>query len=583
MGVGYDCLKMKKFMGGNTMVEKMKLGEILLEARLITKDQLEQALAGHKKSGMKLGQFLVRNEMVDEADIVKAVAVQLKLEIYRHERFVADPALAEVVPFELANKYQVAPLEIEDHLLRVAMPDYRFRTVDAIEHLTRIEVEAVICTERQLAQLHRSIYGNSIVIDELLGEEGFQIDKEEEKTSETEDVEVGVLQGMAKEAPIVLLVNSIIAQAVQEGASDVHISPQKDRVRVRFRIDGKLHEVPSPPGRMFLSIVSRLKILAHMDIAISRKPQDGRFSVRMKNRDINVRASTIPSIYGENVVLRLLDTRSGRYSLDRLGMTDTDRKKLEAVITRPHGMILSTGPTGSGKSTSLYAILKTINQADINTITVEDPVEYRIDGVNQLQLNTKAGMTFADGLRFILRQDPDVVMVGEIRDLETAKVAVQAALTGHRVLSSLHTNDAAGAFTRLLDMGIEPFLVSSVIGVSFAQRLLRKVCPTCSRPYYPSAEVLKQWNLGPDVNGNLVKGKGCMNCMNTGYRGRIGIYEVLMVDEKIQDLILKRSPAHEIKKTAVESGNFTTLKENAVEKVLQGVTTLEEVASVVMD
>ena len=565
------------------MVEKRKLGEILLEARLITKDQLKQALAGHKKSGMKLGQFLVRNEIVDEADIVRAVAAQLKLEIYRHERFVADPALAEVVPFELANKYQVAPLEIDDHLLRVAMPDYRFRTVDAIEHYTRIEVEAVICTERQLAQLHRSIYGNSIVIDELMGEEGFQIDKEEEKTSETEDVEVGVLQGMAKEAPIVLLVNSIIAQAVQEGASDVHISPQKDRVRIRFRIDGKLHEVPSPPGRMFLSIVSRLKILAHMDIAISRRPQDGRFSVRMKNRDINVRASTIPSIYGENVVLRLLDTRSGRYSLDRLGMTDTDRKKLEAVITRPHGMILSTGPTGSGKSTSLYAILKTINQADINTITVEDPVEYRIDGVNQLQLNTKAGMTFADGLRFILRQDPDVVMVGEIRDLETAKVAVQAALTGHRVLSSLHTNDAAGAFTRLLDMGIEPFLVSSVIGVSFAQRLLRKVCPTCSRSYHPSAEVLKQWNLGPDINGNLVKGKGCMNCMNTGYRGRIGIYEVLMVDEKIQDLILKRSPAHEIKKTAVESGNFTTLKENAVEKVLQGVTTLEEVASVVMD
>jgi type IV pilus assembly protein PilB len=561
----------------------MKLGEILLEARLITKDQLKQALAGHKKSGMKLGQFLVRNEIVDEADIVKGVAAQLKLEIYRHERFVADPALAEVVPFELANKYQVAPLEIEDHLLRVAMPDYRFRTVDAIEHLTRIEVEAVICTERQLAQLHRSIYGNSIVIDELLGEEGFQIDKEEEKTSETEDVEVGVLQGMAKEAPIVLLVNSIIAQAVQEGASDVHISPQKDRVRVRFRIDGKLHEVPSPPGRMFLSIVSRLKILAHMDIAISRKPQDGRFSVRMKNRDINVRASTIPSIYGENVVLRLLDTRGGRYSLDRLGMNDTDRKKLEAVISRPHGMILSTGPTGSGKSTSLYAILKTINQADINTITVEDPVEYRIDGVNQLQLNTKAGMTFADGLRSILRQDPDVVMVGEIRDLETAKVAVQAALTGHRVLSSLHTNDAAGAFTRLLDMGIEPFLVSSVIGVSFAQRLLRKVCPACSRPYHPSAEVLKQWNLGLDVNGNLVKGKGCMNCMNTGYRGRIGIYEVLMVDEKIQDLILKRSPAHEIKKAAVESGNFTTLKENAIEKVLEGITTLEEVASVVMD
>ena len=566
------------------MVEKMKLGEILLEAGLITKAQLKQALADHKKADMKLGQYLVRSEIVDEADIVRAVADQLKLEIYRHERFVADPVLAEIVPFELANKYQVAPLEIEGHLLRVAMPDYCIRTVDAIEHHTQIEVEAVICTERQLVQLHRSIYGNSIVIDGLLGElDGFQIDKEEEKTSETEDVEVGVLQGMAKEAPVVLLVNSIISQAVQEGASDVHISPQKSRVRVRFRIDGKLHEVPSPPGRMFLSIISRLKILAHMDIAISRKPQDGRFSVRMKNRDINVRVSTIPSIYGENVVLRLLDTRSGRYSLDRLGMTDTDRKKLEAVITRPHGMILSTGPTGSGKSTSLYAILKAINQQDINIITVEDPVEYRIDGVNQLQLNSKAGMTFADGLRHILRQDPDVVMVGEIRDLETAKVAVQGALTGHRVLSSLHTNDAAGAFTRLLDMGIEPFLVSSVIGVSFAQRLLRKVCPACSRPYHPSAEVLRHWNLGPGVNSNLMRGKGCINCMNTGYRGRTGIYEVLVIDETIQDMVLKKRTAHEIRNAAVASGNFTTLKENAVEKVLQGITTLEEVAAIVMD
>jgi type IV pilus assembly protein PilB len=330
-------------------------------------------------------------------------------------------------------------------------------------------------------------------------------------------------------------------------------------------------------------LVSRLKILAGMDIAVSRKPQDGRFNVRMKNKEVNVRASTIPSIYGENVVLRLLDTSNGVYSLDHLGMSALDQKKLQAVIDRPHGMILSTGPTGSGKSTSLYAILKSINQPDINIVTVEDPVEYRIDDIMQVQLNSKAGMTFADGLRSILRQDPDVVMVGEIRDQETARVAVQAALTGHRVLSSLHTNDAAGAVSRLLDMGIEPFLVSSVMGVSFAQRLVRKVCPACKTPYHPSEEVLRHWNLGARVNGNLRHGKGCINCMNTGYRGRLGVYEVLVIDDKIQDLILKRSPAQEIRKTAIESGNFTTLKENAVEKVLQGITTLEEVASVVMD
>jgi type IV pilus assembly protein PilB len=380
-----------------------------------------------------------------------------------------------------------------------------------------------------------------------------------------------------------MLVNSIISQAVQEGASDVHISPQKDYVRVRFRVDGSLYEVPSPPKRCFLSLVSRLKILAGMDISISRKAQDGRFNVRMKNRDINIRASTIPSIYGENIVLRLLDTSKGIYCLDRLGMSASDRKKLETVIARSHGMILSTGPTGSGKSTSLYAMLKEINRSECNIITVEDPVEYRINNILQVQLNTKAGMTFAGGLRSILRQDPDVVMVGEIRDLETARVAVQAALTGHRVLSTLHTNDATGAVTRLLDMGIEPFLVSSVLAASFAQRLVRKVCPSCKATYHPSEEVLKLWNLGAGVNGNLVHGKGCINCMHTGFKGRTGVYEVLVVDEMIQDLILRRRPVHEIRNAVVASGNFKTLKENAVEKVLQGITTLEEAASVVMD
>jgi type IV pilus assembly protein PilB len=566
------------------MVGKMKLGEILLAAGLINEARLQQALKGHKKAGIKLGQYLVREDLVDETDIVRAVADQLKLEIYRPERFAVDPELAEIVPFELANRYQAAPLEIEDRLLKVAMPDYSIRAVDAFEHHTRIEVEAVICTERQLIQLHRSLYGTFSDMGDILEDIGdVRIDDGPDRAAETKDVDLQALQGMAAKAPVVMLVNSIISQAVQEGASDVHISPQKDFVRVRFRVDGKLHEVPSPPKRWFLSLVSRLKILSGMDIAISRRPQDGRFNVKMKSRDINVRASTIPSIYGENVVLRLLDTGNGICSLKRLGMSETDRKKLETAIARPHGMILSTGPTGSGKSTSLYAILKKLNQPDINIITVEDPVEYRINNINQVQLNTKAGMTFADGLRSILRQDPDVVMVGEIRDLETARVAVQAALTGHRVLSTLHTNDAAGAVTRLLDMGVEPFLVSSVLSVAFAQRLIRQVCPSCRRPYQPSEEVLRHWDLGPEVNGNLTQGQGCFNCLKTGYKGRSGVYEVLVVDETIQNLILRRQPAHDIRKAALESGNFTTLRENAVKKVLQGITTLEEAAAVVLD
>jgi type IV pilus assembly protein PilB len=566
------------------MVEIMKLGQFLLEAGLITNEQLEQALVDHKKSGMKLGQFLVQAGIVSESDIVKLLADQLKLDVYRPTRFAVDPELAEIVPFEMARTHQLAPLEKDGHLLRIAMPDPGIRAVDAIEQHTGIEAEPVICTERQLIQLQKRLYGPFTDIGGIIG--GFEevkIDEGPERAAEIKDVDLNVLQDLAKKAPVVVLVNSIIFQAVQDGASDVHISPQNNFVRVRFRVDGKLHEVPSPPKRLFLPLVSRLKILAGMDIAVSRKAQDGRFNVRMKNREINVRASTIPSIYGENVVLRLLDTSNGIYSLKKLGMAPVDREKLEAVIARSHGMILSTGPTGSGKSTSLYAILQTINQPDINIITVEDPVEYRINDIMQVQLNSKAGMTFADGLRSILRQDPDVVMVGEIRDLETARVAVQAALTGHRVLSTLHTNDAAGAVTRLLDMGIEPFLVSSVMGVSFAQRLVRRVCPGCKTTYHPSDEVLKHWNLGASVNGNLVHGKGCFNCMQTGYSGRTGIYEVLVIDETIQDLILKRRPAHEIRKAAVASGNFTPLKENAVEKVLQGITTLEEAASVVMD
>jgi type IV pilus assembly protein PilB len=353
-------------------------------------------------------------------------------------------------------------------------------------------------------------------------------------------------------------------------------------VQVRFRVDGKLHEVPAPPKGMFLPIISRLKILANMDIAVSRIPQDGRFTVKMKNKDINIRASTIPSIHGENMVLRLLDTSNSIYSLERLGMAENDREKLEKMIVKPHGMILSTGPTGSGKSTSLYSILKKINQPEVHIITVEDPVEYRIEKIRQVQLNRKAGMTFASGLRSILRQDPDIIMVGEIRDSETASLAVQAALTGHMVFSTLHTNDAAGAITRFIDMGIEPFLVASTMTVSFAQRLVRKVCPNCMANYEPSKEVLNSWGIDHKIRANFVQGKGCFNCMHTGYKGRTGVYEVMTINDEIKDLILKRQSSHAIQQAALKAGNFTPLKENAAEKAIKGITTLEEAASAVL-
>jgi type IV pilus assembly protein PilB len=319
-----------------------------------------------------------------------------------------------------------------------------------------------------------------------------------------------------------------------------------------------------------------------MDIAVSRIPQDGRFTVKMDKKEINIRASALPTIYGENIVLRLLDMSSGVYSLKQLGMSDEDREKIEAAIAKPYGMILSTGPTGSGKSTSLYSILRELNKPDVNIITLEDPVEYRVDHICQVQLNRKAGMTFASGLRSILRQDPDIILVGEIRDGETAGLAVQAALTGHKVLSTLHTNDSAGAVTRLTEMGVEQFLISSVLVVSFAQRLMRTVCPYCKEPYKPSMDALKAWGIDNVKNADFQRGRGCAQCMNTGYKGRTGIFEVLQIDDVIQDMILKGKTAQEIISGAKTAGKLRTLKDDAVDKVVRGITTLEEAASTVM-
>ncbi len=564
---------------------RKKLGEILVEGGLLTRKQLEEALPFQKKSHLKLGQFLVREGIVGESQIVDLVSNQLKLEKYQPDQYTIDVDLSNLLPAEIAHKYQAAPLQKNGLLLTIAMMDpLDINALDAIEVYTNCEVEAIICTEQHLNQLLSSLYGTYAGIGGVLEDmEEMEIDKvSEEKAPTTEDVEVSSLQGMAEEAPVVRLVNSILSQGVREGASDIHISPEKESVQVRFRVDGRLHEVPAPPKSMFLPIISRLKILANMDIAVSRIPQDGRFTVKMKNKDINIRTSTIPSIYGENMVLRLLDTSNSIYSLERLGMSETDKKKLEAMISKPHGMILSTGPTGSGKSTSLYSILKTINQPDINIITVEDPVEYRIEKIRQVQLNRKAGMTFASGLRSILRQDPDVIMVGEIRDSETANIAVQAALTGHRVLSTLHTNDSPGAITRFVDMGIEPFLVASVMIVSFAQRLVRTICPSCKTPYQPSQEALQFWGLENLERADFKHGKGCFSCMHTGFKGRTGIYEVLIIDDFVQDLILKRSSAHEITRLLKERHDFTTLKDSAAQKVIQGITSLEEAASAVM-
>lgn len=565
-----------------SVISRPKLGQMLIDAGLLSEEQINEAMKTADAAGMRLGEALCSKGTIREEQMVELLGRQLKVPRYEPEKYPIHMEMASLVPVELAQRHHVVPLRRQGGSLLLGMSDPTdIDSLDAVEQFTRLEVLPVICTSREINQLTNSLYGSFAGMGDVLEEMGGKAGADKGAASMAEDVEVGSLLNMAEGAPVVRMVNWIIAQAAREGASDIHISPEGNYVQLRFRIDGKLREVPAPPKSQHLSIVSRIKILAQMDIAVSRVPQDGRFTVKLDNREINIRVSTIPTTHGENVVLRLLDMSAFNYSLYDLGMSEHDRQQLSAVITNPYGMILSTGPTGSGKSTTLYAMLKEINTPDVNIITVEDPVEYRVPKIRQIQLNVKAGMTFASGLRSILRQDPDVIMVGEIRDAETARIATQAALTGHRVFSTVHTNDAAGAITRLIDMGIEPFLVSSVLLVSFAQRLVRKVCHHCATPVELTAHQRAFWGIEPHDPMKVMRAVGCPRCQNTGYQGRTGIFEVLMIDDMIRELIARHATTLEINRAAHGAGKLCTLKEDARSKLRQGLTTIEEAMSVV--
>ena len=567
------------------MKRKKLLGEIFLEQGLLSKEQVDRALKAQKESGMKLGQILIQQGEISEFDLTEALCQHFKLTKYNSDDYPVDTGLKNLIPSETAQKYQVAPLLKKGRLLIIAMSNPSdIETLDAIETLTNSEIEPVICTDWELTELIGRIYGTYSALGgvmESLDEMPYNPDEITGMEEVMENAQISSLQDMAEQVPVVRLVNSIVSHAVRQGASDIHISPEKDYVQTRFRIDGTLHEVPSPSKTMLLPIISRIKILSNMDISKSRISQDGRFTVAVGNKEINIRTSVIPTIYGENLVMRLLDMSTDFYTLNRLGMCPEDIEKINDLISKPYGMILSTGPTGSGKSTSLYALLKEMNKADVNIITVEDPVEYRMKNIRQIQLNRRAGMTFAGGLKSILRQDPDIIMVGEIRDAETARIAIRSAMTGHMVLSTVHTNDAAGSVIRLLDLGIEPFLVSSVILASFAQRLIRTVCTKCKVPYKPSDRVLAQWGLDKVKNTNFQRGTGCFSCMNTGFKGRTGIFEVLVIDKMIRDMILEKKSAQEITIAAQQAGKLRTLRDDAAAKVVAGITTIEEAASAV--
>lgn len=565
-------------------MERKKLGRMIVDAGLITSDQLSEAINNHKASDMKIGQYLVKKGLVREKQVVDLISQQVDTRRYTASLHPADISLEELISFEVANKYKVVPLQKKGDVLTVAMLDPSdINALDAIEIHSNMEVETLICTEKEMEQLLSTVYGNFSSLGYVMDDVAYDHYDDIEDSRNYEDIEISNLQNMAEDVPVIRLVNSIFFQAISERASDVHISPEKKYIHIRFRVDGELYEVPAPPRKMLLPVISRIKLLANLDISVSRLPQDGRFSIQMEGRTINVRASTIPTIHGENIVLRLLDSGSGLLTLDDLGMSKKDTTIIRRMIQKPYGMILTAGPTGSGKSTTLYSMLKELNQPNTNIMTMEDPVEYQMEKVRQTQLNKKAGMTFSEGIKSILRQDPDVIMVGEIRDRETAEVAIQAGLTGHRVLSTVHTNDAAGAITRFVDMGIEPFLVSSVMLMTISQRLLRKVCPDCKVPVKPTQKALDFWGIKSTQGANFVKGEGCSNCMNTGYKGRIGIYEILVMDEMVQDMVMAKSSARAITQALKKQGKIKLLRESAAQKVFNGETSMKEAASAIMN
>jgi len=550
---------------------KKSIEQILLDRAIITKEQLDKALEESRKKGMPVGKVIVRSGLVAEEMYAQAMSEALDIPYINLSSYIIDQETVKFIPEAMARKYKAMPVfKIRDSLT-VAMADPKdIVAIDDMSRKAKCDIEAMLSTESSITNAIEQYYGASSSFDDVIKD----IDKENSFQAAETEFDSKKLAEIAEEAPVIKLVNMIIMQAVKEKASDIHIEPEEDKLAIRFRIDGILHEMFSPPKHLEPALMSRIKVLSRMDIAEKRKPQDGRFNMKAMDRDIDMRVSTFPTIYGENIVIRILDRGSILMGMDKIGFSMDIQKEFERLIKYPHGIILVTGPTGSGKTTTLYSALSAIDSEEKNVITIEDPVEYHLGRIRQSQINPKAGLNFATGLRSILRQDPDVIMVGEIRDKETAEISVQAALTGHLVFSTLHTNDASGALSRLMDMGIEPFLVSSSIIGILAQRLVRKICDKCKEEYSPSEDILK--GFGIKEKKILFRGKGCGACKNTGYKDRIGIFELLIMNDQIRKLVADKASSGAIKKAAVEAG-MKTLKDDGLDKVLRGITTSEEV------
>lgn len=559
-----------------TARRRVRLGELLVEAGLITRPQLDQALQQQTATGDRLGKVLVGMGLATQDAIAKAVANQLGIEYINIQGLTIPDDVLTSLPETVIRRHQVIPIRVEGNVMVLGMVDpLDVVALDDIRRLTDREVLPAAITADGFQSAVNKYPALESSLDQVI---------QEIRPSDVAEEEPGLdrLREIVEDAPVVRLVNLMLVQAVRQGASDIHVEPQENRLRIRYRIDGTLYNVMTAPKHVQAATTSRIKIMANMNIAERRLPQDGRIELRVDNREIDLRVSSIPTTYGEKVVMRILDKRSALVGIDKLGLMGTDQDRFESLITKPYGIILITGPTGSGKTTSLYAILNRINKTEVNIITIEDPVEYRLAGISQVQVNPKAGLTFANGLRSFLRQDPDVIMVGEIRDEETARIAIHAALTGHLVLSTLHTNDAPGAVARLVDMGIEPFLVaSSVIGV-VAQRLVRMLCPRCKVAYEPPPELVARYGLGRpgEPPPTVYKAVGCEACNNIGYKGRIGLFEIMPMEDELRNLVVKNASADAIKRAAIAMG-MRTLHQDGVVKVLAGMTSLEEMLRVV--
>jgi type IV pilus assembly protein PilB len=564
---------------------KDKLIDILTSGKLISKKDLERALAMQKKSGGSLGRILVDMKLITQKDLMLITSRQLDIPPINLLKYRIDKGLIKLIPERVARQYSLIPISAIGNVLTVAMSDpLNIFAIDDLKALTKYQIEPVVATEADIRNSIEASYGSrggqdiSTILEEIPAE---TIEVEEEKCAE-DQMDIGEVAEESQKAPIVKIVNLIINEAMGKRASDIHIEPHEDVLKVRYRIDGTLHDAMDLPKKSQNAVIARIKIMARLDITESRMPQDGRFKISYEAKEIDFRVSVLPIASGGKVVLRILDRSSLSIGLDKLGFLPGPLRTFKEALKRPYGMILVTGPTGSGKSTTLYSIINQINKPDKSIITLEDPVEYELDGITQLAVKPEIGLTFATGLKSVLRQSPDIVMVGEIRDGETADIAIKASLTGELILSTLHTNDAASAITRLIDMGVEPFLVASSLVLSSAQRLMRNICPNCKKEAeIPKAAFeklgLKHEELARIRASHLYEGKGCAKCGGTGYYGRFGILEALFIDDKIRDMIAKRISSDDIKDYAVRILGMKTLRDNAMENLMSGLTTLEEV------